>query len=254
MSLGVATEGTPGGTRTRSLRSQDFRRVPADSPHTAPDANSASGVPTSDRTAQPRLLDLFCGAGGAAVGYHRAGFEVIGVDIEPQPHYPFEFVQADAFMALTAMCHGEFGPIAAVHASPVCLTFARVTAWRGRRENHPDTLTPALRWLHTTGLPWVIENVPEAPLRRDYILCGSQFGLNVRRHRVFQTSWGGVQFGSPCNHHRQLLPFIHKGERAYADAMGCDWMTKEEARQAIPPAYTEYLGGLLMEHLTGVAA
>jgi DNA (cytosine-5)-methyltransferase 1 len=188
------------------------------------------------------------------MGYHRAGFDVTGVDDRPQPNYPFEFVQADAFMALAAMCHGEFGPVAAVHASPVCMTFARVTAWRGRRENHPDTLRPMLARLEGTGVAWVVENVPEAPLRRDYVLCGSQFGLAVRRHRVFQTSWGGVQFTSPCNHHRGLRPFMHKDERAYADAMGCTWMTKEEARQAIPPAYTEYIGAQLMEHLKERAA
>ena len=98
-----------------------------------------------------------------------------------------------------------------------------------------------------------MENVPEAPLRRDYVLCGSQFGLNVQRHRIFQTSWHGIQFTSPCNHHRGLLPFMHKGERAYADAMGCTWMTKEEARQAIPPAYTEHIGRQLLEHLAAAA-
>src|SRR5262249_37072763 len=137
----------------------------------------------------------------------------------------------------------------AIHASPVCMTFARVTAWRGSRESHPDTLQPTLARLEGVATPWVVENVPEAPLRRDYILCGSQFGLNIRRHRVFQTSWGGVQFSSPCNHHRQLRPFMHKDERAYADAMGCTWMTKEEARQAIPPAYTEHIGAQLLAHL-----
>ena len=191
---------------------------------------------------RPRLLDLFCGAGGAGMGYSRAGFEVIGVDIEPQPHYPFEFIRADA---LTFPLDG----FDAIHASPVCMTFARVTDWRGDRANHPDTLTPLMQRLAAVSTPWVVENVPEAPLRPDYILCGSQFGLKVRRHRVFQVSWGGCQLTAPCSH-RELLPFMHKGERAYADAMGCTWMSKEEARQAIPPAYTEYIGGELMDALS----
>ena len=212
---------------------------------------------------RPRLLDLFCGAGGAAMGYSRAGFEVVGVDLHPQKNYPFEFHQADAIEVLDRLLAPAYDDpddwlagagFDAIHGSPVCLTFARVTAWRGRRENHPDTLRPTLARLPGTGLPWVVENVLEAPLRRDYVLCGSQFGLNVRRHRVFQTSWGGVQFTAPCNHHRGLRPFEHKDERAYADAMGCDWMTKEEARQAIPPEYTELIGQALLEHLRERAA
>lgn len=97
--------------------------------------------------------------------------------------------------------------------------------------------------LDTSGRPWVIENVPEVPLRPDYLLCGSQFGINVRRHRSFETSWGGGgELLPPCWHHKGLLPFMHKGERAYADAMGCTWMNKTEARQAVPPAYTEWIG------------
>ena len=179
------------------------------------------------------------------MGYHRAGFDVVGVDLEPMPNYPFEFHQADA---LTFPLDG----FDAVHASPVCLTFARVTAWRGSRGNYPDTLRPVLDRLAASGIPWVIENVPEAPLRPDYVLCGSQFGLAVRRHRVFQVSWGGCQLTAPCDH-RGLLPFMHKAERAYADAMGCTWMTKMEARQAIPPAYTEHIGLQLREHLAAVA-
>ena len=206
---------------------------------------------------RPRLLDLFCGAGGAAMGYHRAGFDVVGVDIKPQPRYPFQFVQADAEDVLAglnvnALC--EIGQVDAIHASPPCQCFANVTGWRGNRHSHPDLLNPVLDRLQYVTVPWVVENVPEAPLRPDYILCGSQFGLNVKRHRVFQTSWGGVQFTSPCNHHRGVLPFMHKGERAYADAMGCDWMTKEEARQAIPPAYTEHIGAMLLDHLKERAA
>jgi DNA (cytosine-5)-methyltransferase 1 len=196
---------------------------------------------------RPRLLDLFCGAGGAAMGYHRAGFDVVGVDNRPQPRYPFKFHQADA---MTFPLDG----FDAIHASPVCKGHARVTAWRGDRSRYPDQIAATRRRLLAWGGPWVIENVTEAPLRWDYLLCGSQFGLAVRRHRVFETSWHGVQFTSPCHHHSGLRPFMHKDERAYADAMGCTWMTKEEARQAIPPAYTEYVGARLMEHLKQAAA
>jgi DNA (cytosine-5)-methyltransferase 1 len=188
-------------------------------------------------TTRPVLLDLFCGAGGTAVGYHRAGFDVVGVDIAPQPRYPFTFHQADA---LTFPLDGYD----AIHASPTCQTFARVTAWRGSRDDHPDLLAPTMARLAEVTVPWVVENVPEAPLRRDFLLCGSQFGLNVRRHRVFQTSPRLFSLIPPCRH-RGLLAFEHKGERAYADALGCEWMTNREARQAIPPAFTQHIG----EHL-----
>jgi hypothetical protein len=196
---------------------------------------------------RPRLLDLFCGAGGAAMGYHRAGFEVIGVDVEPQPRYPFEFHQADALTY-------PLGGFDAIHASPVCLTFARVTAWRGNRADHPDTLAPTLARLAEVSVPWVVENVEEAGLQADFLLCGSQFGLKVQRHRHFQIgNWSGYELMPPCDH-RDLLPFMHKGERAFADAMGCTWMNKTEARQAIPPAYTEYIGGLLLEQMVQVTS
>lgn len=190
----------------------------------------------------PVLVDLFSGAGGAGWGYHLAGFHVVGVDNRPMPRYPLCFVQADA---LTFPLDG----FDAIHASPVCLTFARVTDWRGSREDHPDTLTPTLAKLERITVPWVVENVEEAGLRADFLLCGSQFGLSVKRHRHFQIgNWASYNLMPPCDH-RKLLPFTHKGERAFADAMGCTWMTKLEARQAIPPAYTEYIGGYLLESI-----
>ncbi len=194
---------------------------------------------------RPRLLDLFCGAGGAAMGYARAGFDVVGVDINPQPHYPFEFHQADA---LTYPLDG----FDAIHASPVCLTFARVTDWRGNRGNYPDTLTPTLARLAACRVPWIVENVEEAPVRADLILCGTQFGLRIKRHRLFQTSWGMFDLRPPCDH-RGILPFMHKGERAYADALGCEWMSNKEARQAIPPAYTGYIGEQLLSVISALA-
>jgi DNA (cytosine-5)-methyltransferase 1 len=184
---------------------------------------------------RPRLLDLFCGAGGATRGYQRAGFYVIGVDLEPQPNYcGDEFHQADA---MTFPLEG----FDLIHASPPCQRFARVTAWRGDPGRHPDLLTPMLERLRRQSTPWVVENVPEAIPRPDLVLCGSSFGLRVRRHRHFLLSWPTFDLLAPCVHH-VTLPFMHKGERAYADAMGCDWMTKTEARQAIPPAYTEWIG------------
>lgn len=200
---------------------------------------------------RPRLLDLFCGAGGCAVGYAQAGFEVVGVDIEPQPNYPFEFHKADA---LTYPLDG----FDAVHASPTCQRKARVTAWRGRREDHPNTLTPTLARLRQAGVPYVVENVPEAvdELRPDFALCGTQFGLSVRRHRIFERgNWDGYSLIQPCAcwRNRRLLPFEHKGERAFADAMGCTWMSNLEGRQAIPPVFTRFIGELLLAHLREVA-
>ena len=187
---------------------------------------------------RPRILDLFCGAGGASVGYHRAGFDVVGVDINPQPRYPFDFVQADA---MTYPLDG----FDAIHASPPCQFYANVTAWRGNPHDHPDLIAPTRQRLIDTGLPWVLENVPEAPVRPDLLLCGSMFGLKVRRHRAFETSPRLFSLLPPC-HHRGLLPFMHKGERAYADALGCEWMTNREAREAIPPAYSQHLGELML--------
>ncbi|MEU8488427.1 DNA cytosine methyltransferase [Streptomyces sp. NPDC048641] len=182
-----------------------------------------------------RVLDLCCGAGGLSMGYYLAGFDVVGVDHRPQPNYPFTFHRANA---LTFPLDG----FDLVHASWPCQHFANVTAWRGDQADHPDLLTPGRTRLQASGLPWVMENVPEAPLRPDYLLCGTQFGLKVRRHRSFETSWGGGgDLVPPCWHRKGLLAFEHKGERAYADAMGCTWMTNKEARQAVPPAYTQWI-------------
>lgn len=198
---------------------------------------------------RPRLLDLFCGEGGASRGYWRAGFDVTGVDIAPQPRYPYQFHQADALDYLAEHWH-EYDAIA---ASPTCQTRSRATAWRGKRENHPDLLTPTLDALSQLLVPWVVENVPEAAwdgtMRADYLLCGTQFGLNVRRHRVFQRgNWIAFELLPPCRCYRNpnLIPFEHKDERAFADAMGCTWMTNLGGRQAIPPAYTEHIGRQLL--------
>ncbi|MGA5051986.1 DNA cytosine methyltransferase [Streptomyces cellulosae] len=189
-----------------------------------------------------RLLDVCCGAGGLSMGYYLAGFDIVGVDIRPQPNYPFPFVQADG-LDYTAE-HGHAFDL--VHGSWPCERYAAVTKWRGNPGDHPDLVGPGRKVMQATGRPWVMENVPETAtagiLRPDYLLCGTQFGLNVRRHRVFETSWGGGgDLLPPCWHRKDLLAFAHKGERAYADAMGCTWMTSLEARKAVPPAYTQWI-------------
>ncbi|MDX3429547.1 DNA cytosine methyltransferase [Streptomyces sp. ME01-18a] len=202
-----------------------------------------------------RLLDACCGAGGLSMGYYLAGYDIVGVDINPMPNYPFEFVQADAVDYVAE--HGHRFDL--IHGSWPCQHFARVTAWRGNRDDHENLIPAGRQAMQSTGRPWVIENVPEASwcgaLRPDYLLCGSQFGLNVRRHRAFETSWGGGgDLLPPCWHHKGLLAFEHKGERAYADAMGCTWMNKTEARQAVPPAYTQWIGQQFLTYEKEAAA
>ncbi len=211
------------------------------------------------KSEQPVLIDLFCGAAGASMGYHRAGFRVVGVDKFPQPHYPFEFHQADALDVLQD--HAFLSRFDAIAASPTCQRRSRATAWRGRREDHPDTLTPTLQMLAAQSIPYVVENVPEAvtdgTLRQDFLLCGTQFGLKVKRHRAFEIgNWTADQRtveGLPkcsCYRNKDLIPFAHKQERAFADAMGCTWMTAHEGRQAIPPAFTEFIGTQLQGWLS----
>lgn len=205
---------------------------------------------------RPVLLDLFCGAGGAGMGYHRAGFTVVGVDIRPQPHYPFPFIQADALTL-------DFRGFDAIHASPPCQRWTHFN--RPEPNQHPDLITPLRPRLQASGLPWVIENVPAAPLRRDLILCGSQFGLTangrgLRRHRIFESNVPLPTLVPPCNH---ALPRIwdsgHGANMDYRrrhggsfqperrEAFGVDWMNREELAEALPPAYTELVGGLLLQ-------
>lgn len=200
-----------------------------------------------------RLLDAFCGAGGAGMGYHRAGFEVVGVDIAPQPHYPFEFYQADALEFIAT--HGcEFDVI---HASPPCQAYSRATAWRGSRKNHPDLIATTRQALQATGRPYIIENVQEARslLCEPVMLCGTHFGLPVRRHRYFEVPSTGLLLTLVCRHRSTDYAHDHGGkqtEAEYRDAMGCEWMTVHEAREAIPPAYTEWIGWQLMAVLCRV--
>lgn len=205
-----------------------------------------------------RLLDLFCGAGGAGMGYHRAGFEVVGVDIAPQPHYPFEFHRADALEYLTAHGH-EFD---AIHASPPCQRWAGITRTAGTQDEYPDLITPLRPLLQATGLPYVIENGVNAPLLGTLILCGTMFGLLLQRHRLFETNPPILFPPYSCNHHRKVVKHGRKPDRDkhfagvtghFSDvefakqAMGIDWMTQGELAEAIPPAYTEYLGRYLIQ-------
>lgn len=235
---------------------------------------------------KPRLLDLFCGAGGAAMGYHRAGFEVVGVDIKPQPNYPFEFHRAEAIDVLESILNGghwcyEIGELAAIHASPPCPRYSRISDVHGVRDNHPDLVGPTRDAIFgLTPIPFVIENVPGAPLREPVVLCGSGFGLGanckdgkwrqLRRHRLFETDIPLMP--SPCCHSGEPVGVYGHGgaqrkttanggvNRGYmgdkqeaSDAMGIDWMTKAELSDAIPPAYTELIGHQLMQHVKAEA-
>ena len=211
---------------------------------------------------KPRLLDLFCGAGGAAKGYQRAGFEVVGVDIHPQPHFPFEFYQADA---LTFPLEG----FDAYHASPPCQRWGRIRKLniaQGVARDYPDLITPIRERLKAIGRPYVIENIPGAPLIDPVMVCGSSFGLLVRRHRLFEANFAMLQL--PCAHYNEKAdkPPLHRlqgksrvvgcyghgrgrgdSKALWAEAMGITWMTRDELSQAIPPAYTEFIGKYLLE-------
>lgn len=220
---------------------------------------------------KPRLLDLFCGAGGAAAGYHRAGFEVIGVDINPQPNYPFEFVLADALGVFDRdyLLPGGLDSFVAIHASPPCQDYSK--ALRHLSNPTPRLIEPVRDLLEASGLPWVIENVEGAPLpsqhticgRYGSLFCGSYFGLRVQRHRLFEANW--PIRGTMCRHSRSPLnPYNKKGreainlefpnkdgltdwpERVWRKEMGIEWMDRYEGREAIPPRFTEEIGFQLM--------
>lgn len=215
-----------------------------------------------------RLLDLFCGAGGAAMGYHRAGFdEIVGVDLWPQPRYPFEFIQGDALGSIERGIH--LGDFDAIHASPPCQHYSRTRAiLRGknlqpRYEPLIEETRAVLMW---SGLPWVIENVPGAPLINPITLSGPMFGLSVIRRRLFETSFLLLAPDVPdpdggTNSHRGYsrgAKYITVGGHNYNTAEGkramdIDWMTRRELNEAIPPAYTEYIGRQLLQQLREVA-
>ena len=231
---------------------------------------------------QPRLLDLFSGAGGAAAGYKRAGFYVVGVDIRPQPRYCYggdEFYQCDVFKFWHNLADYD-----AIHASPPCQAFTALRTMPNAKP-HPDLIRAVRRMLKASGRPYVIENVPGAPLRKPGMLCGTAFDLGVgaaqlRRHRLFETNWPltcppcrhdskrpaiavtgtghalasrpkaatvnvwGHAGGSSTRSGRQMFSTAERKE-----AMGIDWMTGAELSQAIPPAFTEWVGKQLIARI-----
>lgn len=211
---------------------------------------------------RPAALDLFCCAGGVAKGLHAAGFDVYGVDIRPQPHYPFEFKQANA---LEQDVEGFYF----IWASPPCQAHTTLNKMHNAKQ-HIDLIPETRAKLVASGIPWVMENVPLAPLRKDLMLCGSMFdlgcaGAELRRHRNFEFSWGG-QAQPQCQHGRQPRVIgVYGGHgrdrrrrtvntqdfsiEMRREAMGISWMNGTELSQAIPPAYAEYIGRLAMRHI-----
>ena len=215
---------------------------------------------------RPVLLDLFCGAGGAAMGYYRAGFRVVGVDMQPQPRYPFEFHQADA---LTFPLDG----FDVIHASPPCQAHSRISQNLGYASRHADLLPQTRARLMSSCAPWIMENVSGAPMPAAMVLCGSMFGLGipelgwyVQRHRQFESSH--ILFTRAACHHVGLaISVVGNGTPKYLrDRIGrtftaaearrlldIDWMSRAELSQAIPPAYTEWIGRQLLAALRNAA-
>lgn len=216
---------------------------------------------------RPQILDLFCCAGGAAVGYAQAGFEVIGVDIKPQPNYPFPFIQSDA-LTLDSKFISLFD---AIHASPPCQAYSDLAKRNANADEWPRLIEPIREMLIRSGLPYVIENVDGAPMLNPAVLCGTMFSeLRVLRHRLFEANFTIL----PPAHKKH--PKVHTFDRrkshfgktnewkdfvqvtgggnctlaAARDAMGIDWMTKNEINEAIPPAYAKFVGEQLLLHLS----
>ncbi|OQQ23341.1 DNA methylase [Prescottella equi] len=213
-----------------------------------------------------KLLDLFCCAGGAGMGYHRTGFEVVGVDINPQPNYPFEFHQGDALEFLARHGH-EFD---AIHASPPCQSSCTLIKGNQRATagNHVNLIPDTRELLAQFDVPTVMENVQGSDLRRDLTLCGEMFGLGVIRHRYFEIN--GVDVVQPAHKpHRGRVAGYRHGEwfegpyfAVYGDgggkgtvaqwqqAMGIGWTNvRKEIAEAIPPAYAEFIGRQLVDAL-----
>jgi DNA (cytosine-5)-methyltransferase 1 len=235
---------------------------------------------------RPKILDLFCGSGGCSVGYHRAGFDVVGVDNEPQPHYPFAFVKHDAidFFRLiynesccwqSIMSEFKLSCFDVIHASPPCQAYSTgKNMWKGRLadDRHPDLIPVVRELLEKSGKVYVIENVVGAPLKDPMMLCGDMFGLAVKRHRLFESNaflWhhpecrshhplftvsvfgGGALSRTPKNGWTKgtgnfMQKRIHVSAEEASKAMGIEWMTRDELSQAIPSAYTEFIGRQLI--------
>lgn len=212
-----------------------------------------------------KILDLFCGAGGAAMGYHRAfpDAEIIGVDINPQPNYPFTFVQGDALAFLADVDHGDYDFI---HASPPCQRFSAMSNCRpGLADEYPDHIAQTRRHFVRISAPCVIENVPGSPLIDPVELCGQMFHLELYRHRLFECSFPVF----PPLHRKHVIPASKAGHwkpgtvmsvaghvspiAKARQVMGIDWMTRDELSESIPPAYTEYIGNAFAAQTEAVA-
>ena len=202
---------------------------------------------------KPKLLDLFCGAGGASMGYSMAGFDVTGIDVKHGKRYPFTYIRGDVRDYLNTDYLSQFDVI---HASPPCQTHSITKHLRnaqGKSTNKIDMIPEVRDALIASGKPYIIENVPLSPLINPIQLCGSSFGLKVRRHRLFESNMSLV--GSTCNHttrpvgvYGSLNDEIPKGGKTAEtieqarEAMGIEWAIWGELVEAIPPAYTHYLG------------
>jgi DNA (cytosine-5)-methyltransferase 1 len=210
---------------------------------------------------KPKLLDLYCKAGGSSMGYYRAGFEVTGVDIQNQRKYPFVFIKSDVREVLRD--HKFLKSFDAIAASPPCQLFSQTKHLRdsqGKDTNKINMIPETIEGLMMSGKPWIVENVPGAPLDKPVQVCGSAFGMKIRRHRLFQSNVHLV--GTSCYHsgitvgvYGQLNDRIPNGGRTAKDlkeareVMGIDWMPWTSLVEAIPPNYTEYLGKQLMSYV-----
>lgn len=201
-----------------------------------------------------RALDLFCGAGGATKGLQRAGFHVTGVDLVCSLRYCGDaFIQADALEV-------DLAGYDFIWASPVCKRYSAMSRMVGVARRHPDQIGPVRERLIAQSSPWVIENVEGAPLRPDLVLCGRMFGLPLIRHRVFEASFRLSDPG-PCAHDGSEIPVYGNGTSGYhlrkrgrgvtiaekREAMGIDWMNRDELSQAIPPVYSEWIARQWLE-------
>lgn len=204
---------------------------------------------------RPVALDLFCCQGGAGYGLDAAGFQVVGIDIVPQPNYPFPFIRADAITTLPAGF--DF-----VWASPPCQAHTMAQRIQGR--DHPDLIEPTRAMLRASGIPYVIENVVGAPLQgRVITLCGAMFNLRTYRHRLFECSFPIFQPAHPehtapnCKMGRpvgdgEMMHIVgnFSGVQRARDIMGTQWMNRDGLREAIPPAFAKYVGDAAMLAIT----
>jgi DNA (cytosine-5)-methyltransferase 1 len=207
---------------------------------------------------RPLLIEGFCDQGGSAEGYYRAGFDIVGVDIRPQPRFPFPFIQGDAIEVMGNLLARGRSPVRALAGSPPCQAWSETQRLMGN--DHPDYIPQTRELFKASGLPYIIENVVGAPLENPVLLCGAMFPeLNVYRHRLFECSWKPYLPVHPEHVQPQtkMGRKLQPGERMHVvgnfsgvedakKAMGIDWMTRDGLREAIPPAFTQYLGKQLL--------